>query len=85
LIAPIASASLYVGLGLALKGFSGAIVGGLSNPRGCVFGGFLLGVLESLVNLWQAQWREIFIFVLVILVLAVRPYGLLGQRTVEKV
>ncbi len=38
LIAPIASASLYVGLGIALKGFSGAIVGGLSNPRGCVLG-----------------------------------------------
>ena len=48
LIAPIASASLYVGLGIALKGFSGAIIGGLSNPRGCVLGGFALGVLESL-------------------------------------
>jgi len=85
LIAPIASASLYVGLGIALKGFSGAIVGGLSNPRGCVLGGFALGVLESLVNLWQAQWREIVVFLLVILVLALRPYGLLGQHTAEKV
>jgi branched-chain amino acid transport system permease protein len=85
LIAPIASASLYVGLGIALKGFSGAIVGGLSNPRGCVLGGFALGVLESLVNLWNAQWREIVVFLLVILVLALRPYGLLGHPTVEKV
>jgi len=85
LIAPIASASLYVGLAIALKGFSGAIIGGLSNPRGCVLGGFALGVLESLVNLWQAQWREIVVFLLVILVLAVRPYGLFGLRTVEKV
>jgi branched-chain amino acid transport system permease protein len=85
LIAPIASASLYVGLGIALKGFSGAIIGGLSNARGCVLGGFALGVLESLVNLWQAQWREIVVFLLVILVLALRPYGLLGQRMVEKV
>ena len=85
LIAPIASASLYVGLGIALKGFSGAIVGGLSNPRGCVLGGFALGVLESLVNLWQAQWREIVVFLLVILVLALRPYGLLGHHTAEKV
>ena len=42
-------------------------------------------VLESLVNLWQAQWREIVVFLLVILVLAVRPHGLLGQHTVEKV
>jgi branched-chain amino acid transport system permease protein len=39
LIAPIASASLYVGLAIALKGFSGAIIGGLSNPRGCVLAG----------------------------------------------
>jgi len=85
LIAPIASASLYVGLAIALKGFSGAIIGGLSNPRGCVLGGFALGILESLVNLWQAQWREIVVFLLVILVLAVRPYGLLGLRTLEKV
>jgi branched-chain amino acid transport system permease protein len=85
LIAPIASASLYVGLSIALKGFSGAIIGGLSNPRGCVLGGFALGVLESLVNLWQAQWREIVVFLLVILVLAFRPSGLLGQMSVEKV
>ncbi len=85
LIAPIASASLYVGLSIALKGFSGAMLGGLSNPRGCVLGGFALGVLEALVNLWQAQWREIVVFLLVIIVLAVRPHGLLGQRSVEKV
>src|SRR6202040_2166710 len=85
LIAPIASASLYLGLGIALKGFSGAIIGGLSNPRGCVFGGFALGVLESLVNLWQAQWREIVVFILVILVLTIRPQGLFGRRLVVKV
>jgi branched-chain amino acid transport system permease protein len=85
LIAPIASASLFVGLSIALKGFSGAIIGGLSNPRGCVLGGFALGVLESLVNLWQAQWREIVIFLLVIVILAVRPQGLLGTPIVEKV
>lgn len=85
LIAPIASASLYVGLSIALKGFSGAMLGGLSNPRGCVLGGFALGVLEAMVNLWQAQWREIVVFLLVITVLAFRPHGLLGQSSVEKV
>jgi branched-chain amino acid transport system permease protein len=85
LIAPVASASLFVGVGIALKGFSGAIVGGLSNPRGCVLGGFALGVFESLVNLWQAQWREIVVFLLVILILALRPQGLLGVGVAEKV
>ena len=85
LLAPIAQASLYMGLAVGLKGFSGAMIGGLSNPRGCVIGGFALGVIESLVNLWQAQWREVAIFALVILVLAFRPTGLFGSRAVEKV
>ncbi len=85
LLAPIAQASLYMGLAVGLKGFSGAMIGGLSNPRGCVIGGFALGVIESLVNLWQAQWREVAIFALVILVLALRPTGLFGARAVEKV
>lgn len=85
LLAPIAQASLFMGLAVGLKGFSAAMVGGLSNARGCVIGGFILGVLESFVNLWSAQWREVAIFGLVILVLAFRPNGLFGTSTVEKV
>lgn len=85
LLAPIAQASLYMGLAVGLKGFSGAMVGGLNNPRGCVIGGLLLGVLESMINLWNAQWREVAVFALVIVVLAVRPNGLFGYRVVEKV
>jgi branched-chain amino acid transport system permease protein len=85
LLAPIAQASLFMGLGVGLKGFSGAMIGGLNNPRGCVIGGFALGVLESMVNLWQAQWRDVAIFALVILVLAFRPTGLFGGKLVEKV
>ena len=85
LLAPVAQASLLLGLAVGLKGLSAAMVGGLSNPRGCVVGGFLLGILESLVNLWSAQWREVAIFALVILVLAFRPTGLFGSRLAEKV
>jgi branched-chain amino acid transport system permease protein len=85
LLAPIAQASLFLGLAVGLKGFSAAMVGGLGSPRGCVAGGFILGVLESLVNLWSAQWREVAIFALVILVLAFRPTGLFGSKMVDKV
>ena len=85
LIAPITSASLFLSMGIALKAFSGAIVGGLDNPRGCIFGGFLLGLLESGVALWNAQWREIVIFGLIIAVLAIRPNGLFGARSLDKV
>jgi branched-chain amino acid transport system permease protein len=85
LIAPIMSASLFMGVVIALKGFSAAIVGGLSSPRGCMFGGLLIGLAESFTALWSAQWREIVVFVLVIAVLAVMPNGLFGRKLVEKV
>ena len=85
MLAPVAQASLYLGFAVGLKGFSAAILGGLSSPRGCVAGGFLLGILESVINLWSAQWREVAIFALVIVALALRPTGLFGSRMVEKV
>jgi branched-chain amino acid transport system permease protein len=85
MLAPIAQASLFMGLAVGLKGFSAAMIGGLNNARGCVIGGFLLGVLESFVNMWSAQWREVAVFALVILVLALRPNGLFGTALVEKV
>jgi branched-chain amino acid transport system permease protein len=74
-----------MGLVLALKAFSAAIIGGLDNPRGCILGGFLLGLIESLIGLWHAELREISIFVLIIVVLVFKPEGLLGRRIVEKV
>jgi len=85
LLAPIVQLSLFMSVGVGLKGFSAAIVGGLDNARGCMIGGLLLGALESFINLWSAQWREVTIFALVILVLTVRPHGLFGTRVLEKV
>lgn len=85
MLAPIAQASLFMGLAVGLKGFSAAMVGGLNNARGCVAGGFVLGILESMVNLWSAQWREVAVFAVVILVLTFRPTGLFGSKLVEKV
>ncbi|MBI2772846.1 MAG: branched-chain amino acid ABC transporter permease [Burkholderiales bacterium] len=85
LIAPITTASVFMGLTIALKAFSAAIVGGLSNPRGCIAGGFLLGCTEALVGLWRAEMREITVFVLIIVVLAIRPQGLFGRAAFEKV
>jgi branched-chain amino acid transport system permease protein len=85
LIAPITTASVFMGLSIALKAFSAAIVGGLTNPRGCIIGGFLLGVIEALVGLWHAELREITIFALIIAVLVIKPEGLFGTAPFEKV
>jgi len=85
LIAPITTASVFMGLAIALKAFSSAIVGGLTNPRGCIAGGFLLGCTEALVGLWRAELREITVFVLIIVVLVLKPEGLFGRKPFEKV
>ncbi len=85
LIAPITTASVFMGLAIALKAFSAAIVGGLTSPRGCIAGGFLLGCIEALVGLWRAEMREITIFALIIVVLVIKPEGLFGQKPFEKV
>ena len=85
LIAPISTASAFIGLSITLKAFSAAIVGGLMSPRGCVIGGFILGLVEAVVGLWRAEWREITIFLLIIVVLVVRPGGLFGTKAVDKI
>jgi len=85
LVAPITTASVFMGLAIALKAFSAAIFGGLTNPRGCIAGGFILGCIEAGVGLWRDEMREISIFALIILVLVVRPAGLFGRADFEKV
>jgi branched-chain amino acid transport system permease protein len=85
LVATITTASAFMGLGMALKAFSAAILAGLTSPRGCIAGGFILGCLEAGVGLWRDEWREISMFVLIILVLVLRPSGLFGRVEFEKV
>jgi branched-chain amino acid transport system permease protein len=74
-----------LGLATTLKGFSAAMGAGHTSPRGCIAGGFLLGCTEALVGLWQAEMREITVFVLIIAVLVVKPEGLFGRKPFEKV
>lgn len=85
LVAPISAASPFIGLIIALKAFSAAIVGGVTSPRGCVIAGFALGVLEALIGLWRAEMREITLFLLIILVLVIRPAGLFGAPSIDKI
>jgi branched-chain amino acid transport system permease protein len=87
MVAPIIDPSPQMGLVIGLKAFAAAIIGGLTNPFGILVGGLLMGVTEQLVsNLVPggASWRDASIFALIILLLAVRPTGLFGQRVVQK-
>ncbi|OGR99329.1 MAG: hypothetical protein A2V88_03915 [Elusimicrobia bacterium RBG_16_66_12] len=70
------------------KAFTAAVLGGIGNIRGAVLGGFILGFLEVLASGYipdGAQWRDVIAFTVLIVVLLVRPSGLLGEKTAEKV
>lgn len=70
------------------KAFTAAVLGGIGNIRGAVLGGFILGLLEVLAAGYipnGAQWRDVIAFSVLILVLLVRPSGILGEKIAEKV
>lgn len=80
LIAPLSQASAEMGTLLGIKGFAAAAVGGLGTFRGALAGGLILGVLEVLAAglLWPG-FADAAAFLLLILILLVRPSGLFGR------
>ncbi len=69
-----------------LKAFTAAILGGIGNIPGAMVGGILLGVIEALGSAYiSIAWKDAIAFVVLILILIVRPTGLLGERVAEKV
>jgi len=86
LIVPITFTSYDAGVMLGLKGFSAAILGGIGNPIGAVVGGLLLGILESLgAGFISSGYKDAIAFTIILLVLFVRPSGLMGKATQERV
>ncbi len=72
----------YIGATLTAKCFAIAIIGGLENPLGVIVGGLVLGIIESLAILYVgATFGDVASFGLLVLVLIVRPSGLLGRTT----
>jgi branched-chain amino acid transport system permease protein len=70
------------------KAFTAAVLGGIGNIRGAVLGGFILGFLEVFASGYipnGGQWRDVIAFTVLIIVLLVRPSGLLGEKVAEKV
>ena len=68
-----------------LKAFTAAIIGGIGNITGAMIGGLLLGLVETLGAAYiSVGWKDAFTFLVLILILIVRPTGLLPERVVEK-
>jgi len=70
----------YIGASLTAKSFAISIIGGLENPLGVLVGGLFLGIVESLTTLYIGQtYADVASFGILVLVLIVRPGGLLGR------
>ena len=70
----------YIGTALTAKSFVIAIIGGLENPLGVIVGGLVLGLVESMTSLYiGATYTDVASFGILVLVLIVRPTGLLGR------
>jgi branched-chain amino acid transport system permease protein len=70
-----------IGFLLGIKAFTAAVLGGIGNLRGALMGGFALGLIESYgASNFGAEWKDVIAFVVLVLVLMVRPTGLLGEQ-----
>ncbi|MFP5405156.1 MAG: branched-chain amino acid ABC transporter permease [Gammaproteobacteria bacterium] len=87
MIAPIVYLDPNMMSGVLLYAFAAALLGGIDNPAGAVLGGFIMGVLENLLGayVFGNELKLTVALVLIVVVLIVRPSGLLGRRQVTRV
>jgi len=89
LIAPVVFLEPNMMLGVLLYGFAAAVLGGLTSPLGAVLGGFLVGIFENLVGTYIPgvgnELKLPIALALIVIVLVVKPTGLMGRAVVKRV
>lgn len=86
LYAPKSGLSPIVLAAPLFRAFAGIFLGGLTSMHGAVVGGLIIGVLENLAASYvSADLRDTFVFALTVLILLIRPQGIFGTRTFERV
>jgi branched-chain amino acid transport system permease protein len=84
-VSPITYTAYNVGTGLAIKGFTVAILGGLGNSMAAVGAGFVLGILESFsVSLLPTAYKDAISVAVLLAILFVRPSGIFGSREASR-
>jgi len=86
LAAPIVYVSPSMGVAVGLKGFAAAILGGLGSIPGAIAGGLSFGVIEALsAGFISSSWTRAIAYIVMVVVLMVKPAGIVGEITIEKV
>jgi branched-chain amino acid transport system permease protein len=85
LVAPIFFVTHKMGATLGLKAFAATICGGFGDVRGAILGGLALGVIESFGSAYISTiYKDAFAFLVLIVILLVRPQGIFGEKVSEK-
>jgi len=78
--------NFYIGFIAGIKAFTAAVLGGIGSIPGAVLGALILGWTESFATGYvSSDYEDVFAFLLLVIILIVRPSGLLGRSTVQKV
>lgn len=89
LVAPIVFLEPNMMAGIVIYGFAGAVLGGLNSLLGALIGGLLLGVLENLISTFVpvvgGELKSTIALIAIVVVLLVRPQGLIGKPTTRRV
>ena len=76
----------FMGYLAGIKAFTAAVLGGIGSIPGAMLGGFMLGLIENFgASYISSVYKDAFAFIVLIVVLIIRPAGLLGQKAVDKV
>ncbi len=81
------SIHFFMGFIIGLKAFTAAVIGGIGSIPGAMLGGIILGMLEAFgtqIPFIGSEWKDVFAFVVLILLLVTKPTGILGKTEIER-
>ena len=86
LMSPIFKVHAYVGQNLGSKAMTASVIGGMGDARASLVGGLLLGLVDTAVSVYiSTAYKDVFSFIVLLLVVMLLPQGILGKRKVTKV
>lgn len=76
----------FIGYSAGIKAFTAAVLGGIGSIPGAMFGGIILGLVESLgASYISSEYKDVYAFIILIVILFLKPEGLLGRTAEEKI